>query len=79
MSGYLVVYALCSEQDLLKRAQRGSDAALNELFLHLGPKVLDRCLTLSRERDDAEDLTQEILLKVHRHLHRFRGDSSLFT
>gem|GEM_PF-6483201 len=75
----MVVYALCSEQDLLKRAQRGSDAALNELFLHLRPKVLDRCLTLSRERDDAEDLTQEILLKVHRHLHRFRGDSSLST
>src|SRR6478752_294139 len=31
------------------------------------------------DHDDADDLTQEIFIKVHRSIDNFRGDSQLFT
>ena len=31
------------------------------------------------DHDDADDLTQEVFIKIHRHIDNFREDSSLFT
>ena len=31
------------------------------------------------DHDDADDLTQEIFIKIHRHIDRFREDAQLFT
>jgi RNA polymerase sigma-70 factor (ECF subfamily) len=31
------------------------------------------------DHDDADDLTQEVFIKIHRYIHNFREDSSLFT
>jgi RNA polymerase sigma factor (sigma-70 family) len=41
------------------------------VYWHVRKMVIDH--------DDADDLTQEVFIKVHRHIHRFREDAQLFT
>ncbi len=41
------------------------------VYWHVRKMVIDH--------DDADDLTQEVFIKVHRHLDNFREDSQLFT
>src|SRR5262245_59425566 len=43
------------------------------------PQVRCLALRLLRNETDAEDVAQEVLLKVVRKLHTFRGDASLST
>jgi RNA polymerase sigma factor (sigma-70 family) len=41
--------------------------------------VLRRCMLMTRSREDAEDLTQEVFICVLRNLHRFDGRSKVST
>lgn len=41
------------------------------VYWHIRKMVIDH--------DDSDDLTQEVFLKVHRHIDRFREDAQLFT
>ena len=55
----------------------------NELFAELHrryqPRVLSWCRRLTRNREGANDLTQEVFLRAFRYMHTFRGESSLST
>jgi RNA polymerase sigma-70 factor (ECF subfamily) len=66
--------------DQLIAAARGGDkAALNRLLAHARPRLLAVALRIVRDRDDAEDVVQEALLKVCRSLTRFEGRSAFST
>ncbi len=41
------------------------------VYYHIRKMVIDH--------DDADDLTQEVFIKIHRHIHNFREDAQLFT
>lgn len=41
------------------------------VYYHIRKMVIDH--------DDADDLTQEVFIKIHRHIENFREDSQLFT
>src|SRR3569623_830704 len=55
----------------------------NEVFAEMHRRyqgrVLSWCRRLTRNREGANDLTQEIFLRAFRYRHTFRGDSSLST
>lgn len=55
----------------------------NELFAELHrryqPRVLSWCRRLTRNREGANDLTQEVFLRAFRYMHTFRGESRLST
>lgn len=51
-----------NEAALVERSQRGSAAAFGELVHHYHGRVFGFLLTLSRHRQDAEDLTQDTFL-----------------
>lgn len=55
--------------------QRDADA----LFQHHRPALLRRCHTQLRDLDDAEDATQETLLRAFRALGNFKGEASFRT
>ena len=67
------------EASLIERAQAGDRAALNRLLAGARPRLLAVALRVVRDRDDAEDVVQESLLKVCRYLTRFEGRAAFST
>ena len=68
------------EQTLIERCRGGQDdAAFAELVDRYKDVVYALVYRLRRDRSDADDLAQEVFLKVHRGLRYFRGDARLST
>jgi RNA polymerase sigma-70 factor (ECF subfamily) len=65
--------------ELIASARRGDRGALNRLLADARPRLLAVALRIVRDRDEAEDVVQEALLKVCRSLARFEGRSSFST
>jgi RNA polymerase sigma-70 factor (ECF subfamily) len=65
--------------ELIARAKQGDRAALERLLAQARPRLLAAALRVVRDRDEAEDVVQESLLKVCRHLTRFEGRSAFST
>jgi RNA polymerase sigma factor (sigma-70 family) len=64
---------------LVERARGGDGKALNALVAALSDDVYGLALRMTAHRADAEDATQEVLLKVATHLGGFRGEASVRT
>jgi RNA polymerase sigma factor (sigma-70 family) len=64
---------------LLARARSGSQDALEQVVRRLADGVYRVALRMAANVPDAEDATQEILLKIAARLGSFRGESSLST
>lgn len=64
---------------LVQRHLWGEPEAFDEIYDRYGEMVFHLALRLSGHRDEAADLTQEIFLRIHRHLRKFRGKSTLKT
>lgn len=56
---------------LLKRAQAGDLAALEQIIIEHERRVFLTALRLLGSREDAQDATQEVFLRLHKHLGRF--------
>lgn len=67
------------ELALIERLQAGEMEAFTELVGEYQPLVYSVTLRIVREAEEARDVTQETFLKIFRHFHHFRGDSSLKT
>lgn len=67
------------DEELVARAQAGDREALSELCLRYQPWVLNLAIRMLGKRADAEDATQEILIRVVRSLATFRGESQFRT
>lgn len=65
--------------ETLQAALAGDIAALDALLRAIQGGVFNLALRMLGNRDDAQDATQEILLKVVTHLASFRGESRLST
>jgi RNA polymerase sigma-70 factor (ECF subfamily) len=67
------------EQDLVARHRYGDPAAFEELYGQYAAMVYNMSLRSSGDPVLAEDLSQEVFLRIYRSLARFRGNSSLKT
>jgi RNA polymerase sigma-70 factor (ECF subfamily) len=65
--------------DILARAQAGDHHAFAQLYSIHKKRVYSLCLRMVGGADEAEDLTQEVFLQVHRKIDTFRGESALST
>jgi RNA polymerase sigma-70 factor (ECF subfamily) len=63
------------ELELVKRAQAGDDDAFADLIQPYIRKAYHVALKITRNREDAEDASQQSLLNAYAHLHQFRGQS----
>ena len=68
-----------SDRTLADRHRYGDREAFAEIYRAYETMVYNLALRLSGDPDRAADLTQEVFLRVYRHLERFRGRSSLKT
>jgi RNA polymerase sigma-70 factor (ECF subfamily) len=68
-----------SDIQYVERVQDGDTAAFACLLDRYGGKVFTLMLRILRNREDAEELTQDVFMKVYRHIGSFKGDSSFST
>jgi RNA polymerase sigma-70 factor (ECF subfamily) len=61
------------EKDLVERCRRGEDEAWRELVDRFGQKIYSVAYHFTLKREDAEELSQEIFLKIFENLHRYDG------
>jgi RNA polymerase sigma-70 factor (ECF subfamily) len=65
--------------ELAQRHSQGDVRAFDEVYARYAAMVYNLALRLSGDGDEAADLTQEIFLRVFRHLDSFSGRSALKT
>jgi RNA polymerase sigma-70 factor, ECF subfamily len=65
--------------DLVQRHRYGDREAFSEVYRDYEATVYNLALRMAGDPFDAADLTQEVFLRVYRHLGKFRGRSSLKT
>jgi RNA polymerase sigma-70 factor (ECF subfamily) len=65
------------QDDLLKRLQAGDDTALGDLADAYSARIYQLAFRYLRNKEDAEEVTQDVLFKVYRNIGTFRGDSAL--
>jgi RNA polymerase sigma-70 factor (ECF subfamily) len=58
-------------------ARGGDIGAFTDLVVALHPQVFRWALTFARDSDDADEITQETFVLMHRKLSQYRGDSAL--
>jgi RNA polymerase sigma-70 factor (ECF subfamily) len=64
---------------LVERHRRGDPSAFEEIFRRYERMVFNLAFRLSGNREEAADLSQDVFLRVYRHVGRFKGRSSLKT
>lgn len=65
--------------DLVMGHRYGDTAAFDKIYALHERMVYNLALRLLSDPEEAADLSQEAFLRIYRHLHRFRGRSSLRT
>jgi len=67
--------------DFLKYMVESDDnkGLLNELMTAYGKEVWNYAYSITRKWDLADDITQEVFIKVYRNMHAFRRDASVKT
>jgi RNA polymerase sigma-70 factor, ECF subfamily len=65
------------ERELIDRMQAGDATAVADLASTYGPRIHQLAFRYLKNREDAEEVTQDVLMKVHRKIEAFRGDAAL--
>ena len=65
------------DQVLLARLQAGDESALRDLAEAYGSKIYQLAFRYLRNKEDAEEVMQDVLYKVYRKVGEFRGDAAL--
>src|SRR5437016_6242180 len=67
------------ERELVERCRRGDEGAFQELVERYKTLVFALIARTVHDRSRAEDLAQDVFLRVHRGLPYFRGEARLST
>lgn len=68
-----------ADRDLVERARQQDLAAYDELIRRYQRKIYQLVYNMTSNREDAEDLTQDVFVKAYQALRYFKGDSSFYT
>lgn len=65
------------QDELLEKLKRGDQQAMSELADTYSSKIYQLAFRYLRNKEDAEEVTQDVLFKVYRKVGAFRGDAAL--
>ncbi len=63
----------------IEKARNGDVSAFEKLVSLYAKKIYNYCYRMTDSREDAEDLAQEVFIKVYQNLKSFKGDSKFST
>ena len=66
-----------NDEDLLARLKAGDETAVAELADRYSSKIYQLAFRYLRNKEDAEEVMQDVLLQVYRRVGAFRGDAAL--
>lgn len=85
----LIIYIFCrfvflnkkrlSEQNFIKELQIGNQSAFRQLLDAYQQKVFGTCISFIPNKEDAEDVAQEVFIAVFKSIHQFKENSKLST
>lgn len=67
------------EKELIIGLKRGDESAFQALVSSRETLIYNTVLGFLQNQEDAEDITQEIFIKIFESIHQFKGESSLTT
>jgi len=70
---------LQDDKQLVNRFQKGEERAFNELVRKYQTQIYAVARGMMRSHEEAEDIVQEVFIRVYQRLNNFRGDSTFFT
>ncbi len=66
-----------ADRELVRRLQAGDDGAVNDFARDYRPRIQQLALRYLKNAEDAEEVTQDVLLKAVAKIADFRGDAAL--
>jgi len=72
-------YEAMSEEEVILRAQRGDNQAFDHLMQGVQGRIYALLYNMTSSKEDAEDLLQDVFIKAHKALPKFKGNSSFYT
>ncbi|MEX2606680.1 MAG: sigma-70 family RNA polymerase sigma factor [Kiritimatiellia bacterium] len=72
-------YETMDEGEWVLRAQQGDMVAYDQLAAAYQGRIYGLLYNMTSNKEDAEDLLQEVFLKAYRALPKFKGNSSFYT
>ncbi len=67
------------EEELIDKIKRGSISAFETLIKRYKVQIYKLILRIVKDPKEAEDLTQEVFLKIYENIAKFKGNSSFYT
>ncbi|MCL6268243.1 RNA polymerase sigma factor [Flagellimonas myxillae] len=71
--------ALLEDKQFLNDLKEQKQSAYSRLLDEFQAKVYNTCLSFVPNREDAEDIAQEVFVEVYNSIHKFKGNSKLST
>lgn len=68
-----------SEAEIIQKLQQGNELAFRQIVEKYQEIVVNTCIGMVHNTEDAEDIAQEVFIEVFRSVHKFRADSKLST
>lgn len=73
------IKSMALDRVLVERFKKGDGTAFDEMVTLYRDRIFARVYCLLKNRQDAEEVTQDTFIRAHRGLETFRGDASLAT
>ena len=67
------------DSELIDKIKVGDKSAFNKLVNHYANKVINTCYRFLLDKEDAEDISQDVFIEVFQSIRFFRGDAKLST
>lgn len=67
------------DSELVIKLKNADEQVFRQLVLEYQDKIFNTCISLVKNAEDADDLTQEVFIEIFRSIHKFREDSLLST
>jgi RNA polymerase sigma factor (sigma-70 family) len=71
--------SVLEQEKLMENIKAGDSGAFEELFVLYKDRVFNTALGYVHNKEDAEEITQDVFVEVHRSINKFKGKSGIGT